>query len=112
MLKPPVPADSAEHLSEFGLIRRYFTRPARHATLGVGDDCALLGPRPGHELAISTDMLVAGRHFFADAEPRALGHKALAVNLSDLAAMGLVVAGLQRGMRQEGDQRGHLRRRF
>ncbi|CAH0439599.1 thiamine-phosphate kinase [Ralstonia pseudosolanacearum] len=88
MLKPPVPADSAEHLSEFGLIRRYFTRPARHATLGVGDDCALLGPRPGHELAISTDMLVAGRHFFADAEPRALGHKALAVNLSDLAAMG------------------------
>ncbi|MGD7509419.1 hypothetical protein ACQCQE_04105, partial [Ralstonia pseudosolanacearum] len=72
MLKPPVPADSAEHLSEFGLIRRYFTRPARHATLGVGDDCALLGPRPGHELAISTDMLVAGRHFFADAEPRAI----------------------------------------
>ncbi|MDC6177230.1 thiamine-phosphate kinase [Ralstonia solanacearum] len=88
MLKSPAPADSAEHLSEFGLIRRYFTRPARRATLGVGDDCALLGPRPGHELAISTDMLVAGRHFFADAEPRALGHKALAVNLSDLAAMG------------------------
>ncbi|MFP3890051.1 thiamine-phosphate kinase [uncultured Ralstonia sp.] len=88
MPKPPAPADSAEYLSEFGLIRRYFTRPARQATLGVGDDCALLGPRPGHELAISTDMLVAGRHFFADAEPRALGHKALAVNLSDLAAMG------------------------
>lgn len=86
-----VPANSADltaELSEFGLIRRYFTRPARRATLGVGDDCALLGPRPGHELAISTDMLVAGRHFFADAQPRALGHKALAVNLSDLAAMG------------------------
>ncbi|WP_439892160.1 thiamine-phosphate kinase [Ralstonia sp. 25C] len=91
MSKPAAPAYSADppaELSEFGLIRRYFTRPARHAILGVGDDCALLGPRPGHELAISTDMLVAGRHFFPDAEPRALGHKALAVNLSDLAAMG------------------------
>ncbi|CAJ0774244.1 Thiamine-monophosphate kinase [Ralstonia condita] len=75
-------------MSEFELIRRYFTKPARRATLGVGDDCALLGLRPGYELAISTDMLVAGRHFFPDAEPRALGHKALAVNLSDLAAMG------------------------
>lgn len=81
-------ADHAADLSEFGLIRHYFTRPTPRATLGVGDDCALLGPRPGHELAVSTDMLVAGRHFFADAEPRALGHKALAVNLSDLAAMG------------------------
>ena len=80
--------DPADNLSEFGLIRRYFTRPTSKATLGVGDDCALLAPRPGHELAISTDMLVAGRHFFPHAEPRALGHKALAVNLSDLAAMG------------------------
>lgn len=91
MPKPTASANSADHtaeLSEFGLIRRYFTRQARQAILGVGDDCALLGARPGHELAISTDMLVAGRHFFADAEPRALGHKALAVNLSDLAAMG------------------------
>ncbi|MGM3273458.1 thiamine-phosphate kinase [Ralstonia sp. 24A2] len=91
MPKPAASANSADHateLSEFGLIRRYFTRPARQAILGVGDDCALLGARPGHELAISTDMLVAGRHFFADAEPKALGHKALAVNLSDLAAMG------------------------
>ena len=91
MSKPAASANSADHaaeLSEFGLIRRYFTRPARQAILGVGDDCALLGTRPGHELAISTDMLVAGRHFFADAEPKALGHKALAVNLSDLAAMG------------------------
>ncbi|WP_199031495.1 thiamine-phosphate kinase [Ralstonia sp. ASV6] len=91
MSKPTASANSADNaaeLSEFGLIRRYFTRPARQAILGVGDDCALLGARPGHELAISTDMLVAGRHFFPDAEPRALGHKALAVNLSDLAAMG------------------------
>ena len=77
-------------LGEFELIRRYFdTRPrARQALLGIGDDCALLAA-PGPEvLAISTDMLVAGRHFFDDVDPRALGHKALAVNLSDLAAMG------------------------
>lgn len=75
-------------LSEFGLIRRYFTRPARDALLGVGDDCALLAPRAGQVLAISTDMLVSGRHFFPDVDPAHLGHKALAVNLSDLAAMG------------------------
>lgn len=56
--------------------------------LGVGDDCALLQPRPGMQLAISSDMLVEGRHFFSDVEPSALGHKALAVNLSDLAACG------------------------
>ena len=56
--------------------------------LGVGDDCALLAPRGGLELAVTTDMLVEGRHFAAGAAPRALGHKALAVNLSDLAAMG------------------------
>nr|WP_245896387.1 thiamine-phosphate kinase [Ottowia oryzae] len=56
--------------------------------LGIGDDCALLTPAPGQQLAISTDMLVEGRHFFADVDPAALGHKALAVNLSDLAAMG------------------------
>ena len=54
----------------------------------MGDDCALLRPDAGLELAVTTDMLVEGRHFGADAEPRALGHKALAVNLSDLAAMG------------------------
>jgi len=75
-------------LGEFDLIRRFFTRPARHAELGVGDDCALLRPAAGHAIAISTDMLVAGRHFFDDVDPAALGHKALAVNLSDLAAMG------------------------
>jgi thiamine-monophosphate kinase len=56
--------------------------------LGVGDDCALLRPDAGFDLAVTTDMLVEGRHFLPDAEARALGHKALAVNLSDLAAMG------------------------
>lgn len=78
-------------LSEFDLIAQYFTRPPRHAErvpLGVGDDCALLNPTPGMQLAISTDMLVEGRHFFPDADPGMLGHKCLAVNLSDLAAMG------------------------
>lgn len=75
---------------EFALIDRHFRRshPLRHATLGMGDDCALLAPLPGEQLAISTDMLVADRHFFADVDPAALGHKALAVNLSDLAACG------------------------
>lgn len=75
-------------LGEFALIAQYFKRPVQRAVLGVGDDCALLAPRPGMQLAISTDMLVQGRHFFADVDPRTLGHKALAVNLSDLAATG------------------------
>ena len=78
-------------MGEFDLIARYFTRPARSGgpvALGVGDDCALLAPAPGMQLAISSDMLVEGRHFFADVDPEALGHKALAVNLSDLAACG------------------------
>ena len=75
-------------MTEFDLIGRYFTRPVRKAALGVGDDCALLAPAPGMQLAISSDMLVEGRHFFADVDPEALGHKALAVNLSDLAACG------------------------
>jgi thiamine-monophosphate kinase len=75
-------------LSEFELIRRYFTHPARGARLGVGDDAALVATRRGMELAVATDMLVCGRHFFRDAAPQALGHKALAVNLSDMAAMG------------------------
>ena len=75
-------------MSEFDLITRYFTRPPKHAVLGVGDDCALLQPALGMQLAISSDMLVAGRHFFADVNPVTLGHKALAVNLSDLAACG------------------------
>ena len=75
-------------MGEFDLIARYFTRPAARAALGVGDDCALLQPTPGMQLAVSSDMLVEGRHFFADVDSSALGHKALAVNLSDLAACG------------------------
>jgi thiamine-monophosphate kinase len=75
-------------LTEFELIDRFFRRPARNAILGVGDDAALLAPSTGCEIAVSVDMLVEGRHFFADAEAEALGHKALAVNLSDMAAMG------------------------
>ena len=76
-------------LSEFDLIKQYFkrARPAR-AVLGIGDDCALLAPARGMHMAISSDMLVEGRHFFAGADARMLGHKCLAVNLSDLAAMG------------------------
>lgn len=78
-------------LSEFDLIARFFTHQPRAGgavTLGVGDDCALLTPPAGELLAVSTDMLVEGRHFFAGTDPEALGHKTLAVNLSDLAAMG------------------------
>lgn len=75
-------------MGEFDLIARYFRRPARRAALGIGDDCALLPTLPGQQLAISSDMLVEGRHFFADVDPASLGHKALAVNLSDLAACG------------------------
>ncbi len=74
--------------SEFDIIRHYFTRPVKRALLGVGDDCALIAPEPGTVMAVSTDMLVEGRHFLAGADPTRLGHKALAVNLSDLAAMG------------------------
>ncbi len=75
-------------MGEFDLIARYFTRPTARAVLGVGDDCALLQPAEGMQLAVSSDMLVEGRHFFADVDPSTLGHKALAVNLSDLAACG------------------------
>ena len=75
-------------LGEFDLIQRFFQRPAHRSPLGVGDDCALLAPRPGMQLAVSSDMLVQGRHFLPDVAPRLLGHKALAVNLSDLAACG------------------------
>ena len=75
-------------MNEFDLIARYFTRQPRNAAMGVGDDCALINPAPGMQLAISSDMLVEGRHFFSDVSPCSLGHKALAVNLSDLAACG------------------------
>jgi len=73
---------------EFDLIAKYFTRPTPSAVLGVGDDCALIKPTPGMELAISADMLIAGRHFMPTDGPGTIGHKAMAVNLSDLAAMG------------------------
>lgn len=78
-------------MGEFELIARYFKRPARRASraiIGVGDDCAVLAPAPGMQLAISSDMLVEGRHFLSTVDPARLGHKALAVNLSDLAACG------------------------
>ena len=74
--------------SEFDLIDRYFARKTPQAVLGPGDDCALLAPSSGMELAVTTDMLVAGTHFFADTDPWQLGWKTLAVNVSDLAAMG------------------------
>lgn len=78
-------------LSEFALIEDYFSKltPSRQdVSLAIGDDCALLQCPPGKELAVSIDTLVEGVHFFADVDPRALGYKSLAVNLSDLAAMG------------------------
>lgn len=80
-------------MTEFELIESIFARQAAalatpHQVLGIGDDCALLQVSPGQQLAVSSDMLVAGRHFLPGVDPAALGHKALAVNLSDLAAMG------------------------
>ncbi|MBH2016098.1 MAG: thiamine-phosphate kinase [Burkholderiales bacterium] len=79
-------------LGEFDLIARYFQRPAgqgpRRAVVGNGDDCAVLAPAPGMQLAVSTDTMVEGRHFLSTVPPERLGHKALAVNLSDLAAAG------------------------
>ena len=78
-------------MGEFELIERFFVRPGRQAAgvaLGIGDDCALLVPQPGMHLAVSSDMLVEGRHFLSTVAPERLGHKALAVNLSDLAACG------------------------
>jgi thiamine-monophosphate kinase len=74
--------------SEFDLIRRFFIRPTRHTLLGAGDDAALIAPTPGCELVISTDMLVEGTHFLGDTAPFDLGWKTLAVNISDMAAMG------------------------
>ena len=79
-------------LGEFDLIERFFWRPAgqgpRRAVVGNGDDCAVIAPAPGMHLAVSTDTLVEGRHFLSTVDPARLGHKALAVNLSDLAACG------------------------
>jgi thiamine-monophosphate kinase len=78
-------------MDEFELIRRYFatlTPPRDDVALGIGDDAALLAPPRGHEVVVTTDTLIAGRHFPDDTDPQAVGWKALAVNLSDLAAMG------------------------
>lgn len=75
-------------MGEFELIDRHFVRPTPRAVLGPGDDCALLALEPGQQLAVSSDMLVEGRHFLSTVDPARLGHKALAVNLSDLAACG------------------------
>lgn len=76
--------------SEFDIIRRYFTRPVQRALLGIGDDAALIPYTATTDLAISTDTLVADQHFFSNTDPGKLGHKALAVNLSDMAAMGAI----------------------
>jgi thiamine-monophosphate kinase len=75
-------------MGEFDLIERYFKRPALQADVGVGDDCAVWTPRSGHQLVFSADMLVEGRHFLPTVNPLHLGHKSLAVNLSDLSACG------------------------
>jgi thiamine-monophosphate kinase len=73
---------------EFELIARYFKRATSHTLLGVGDDGALIVTTPGQELVVSTDMLVEGTHFLADTDAGDLGWKTLAVNVSDMAAMG------------------------
>ncbi len=85
----------AETLGEFALIQHYFAQQAQgktspFVTLGIGDDCALLrsSTEPASRIAISTDLFAQGRHFFQDCDPADIGYKALAVNLSDLAAMG------------------------
>jgi thiamine-monophosphate kinase len=108
---------------EFDLIRRHFARPVERAVLGIGDDCALLAPTPGMQLAVSSDLLVEGRHFLSTVAPERLGHKALAVNLSDLAACGAAplaytlalalprpdegfLAGFARGLHALADQHG------
>lgn len=77
-------------MGEFDLIKAYFSHPAHTEglILGVGDDCALLKPSPGMTLAVTTDTMVSGVHFLPADDPRDLGHKLAAVNLSDLAAMG------------------------
>jgi thiamine-monophosphate kinase len=86
---PPATASaSAPAGSEFELIRQFFVRPTRHTTLGIGDDGALIAPTPGQELVVATDLLVEGTHFLKQADPFDIGWKALAVNVSDMAAMG------------------------
>ncbi len=74
--------------AEFNLIQQYFTRLTTHTDLGVGDDAALIQVSAGHQLAISSDMSVVCTHFYPDAAPYDIGWKSLAVNISDMAAMG------------------------
>lgn len=74
-------------MAEFDIIAKYFNRPAQ-ADVGIGDDAALIRVREGYQLAVSADMSVAGTHFFADIDPFAIGWKSMAVNVSDMAAMG------------------------
>lgn len=74
--------------SEFELIARHFTRGITHTVLGVGDDGALIAPNPRCEIVVSSDMLVEGTHFLPDTDAVDLGWKTLAVNVSDIAAMG------------------------
>ena len=95
-------AGAAENLGEFELIRRFFVRQSAApdsagavqsgVILGIGDDAALLDMPPGSELVAAVDSIVAGRHFPEGADARSIGHRALAVNLSDLAAMGATPA--------------------
>ena len=90
------------------LIARRTGAQRADVALGIGDDCALLVPPPGRQLAVSLDLLVAGVHFLPDAEPVALGHKALAVNLSDLAASGAEPAWITLGLTLPGADAGWL----
>ena len=78
-------------MGEFELIAQCFSQAGRSRTdviIGVGDDGAVVQVREGFDLVVTTDTMVAGTHFFPDVDPRSLGHKLVAVNVSDLAAMG------------------------
>lgn len=86
-----LPASEKAPLDEFGIIERFLKhQPVRRddVVLGIGDDAAVVKPAPGRDLVVTTDVLVNGIHFPESTEPAAIGHKALAVNLSDVAAMG------------------------
>lgn len=88
-------------MGEFEVIQRYFAESGRHRSdtlIGVGDDGAVLQLRDGYDLVVTTDTMVAGTHFFPDVDPRSLGHKLVAVNISDLAAMGAEPAWLSLAM--------------
>lgn len=79
-------------MNEFSLIKQFFTRSCtdQAVIIGVGDDSAIWRPRPDRDLAIAADMLVEGRHFFAEANPFDIGYKSMMVNISDMAAMGAI----------------------